>query len=701
MENQHELIVGVTPETANVDTPLRNNPSATDLLETAFFIRGKGYNVLPIYGKKPIIEKWEHLKNSRQSLHEIEGYDWKRATGLAVVFGVNSIHSLDIDDVKDESVLTDLMSRLGLPADYEWVERTGGGFQIFFLNMQDQNPIEDKSYVSGDCVDDRCGHFELRWKNCYSVVPPSQHFDKIANTFDGKSYSWMRGDPHGNPMEIPINVVMDTWRQFTKIKDVPSAKPADPPVAVNNSPEIEEAIQKFDMRRFLSAQQIPFREENDAQHQLRIEYAKGHNSLLWSDDKRCSNWMREGKGGGLFETLSFLVYGNYDFSKLDGPDKHNVFEILSHFSGVHIPPPQKKDAPENPTTDIRGRKLWDKDELMNASFPDLVEIVEGVLSDEAVYMLAGQDKAGKSILGMNLALSIASDRDMFLNWKIKKHGPVVYFNNELSDRQIHRRLRQMNIPTTHPVKFMNDKDLRFDENIDEILAICREHSPVLVIVDCHYRTTAQDKDVGNKIQKVLENYPRIKEEMKCCVFVIHHTRKSAVGQRADSSQAMGSHTFAMMTDGNLQMKRSDTEPEKRILFETGSRDFWGFKPRLLQLNELSLWFRDLGECNEEEHTQEINRMRKKIVDYPVKVLEAMPGNQLMKYALVENTMSQFGIRQAMAYRSIKKALDEGKIAESERGVVTLVKADQELVVRVEEAIPGPLELEVDTDSEEG
>jgi hypothetical protein len=347
------------------------------------------------------------------------------------------------------------------------------------------------------------------------------------------------------------------------------------------------------------------------------------------------------------------------------------------------------DAEELPE-EKKVRKMWIGEELKNeAQSAPISELLEGVLADEGVYMFAGQDKAGKSIFGMNLALSIAGDRDTFLTWKIKKHGPVVYFNNELSVKQMGRRLLQMDTPTRvskdYGVYYMNDKNLRFDENIDEVLEFCTTYSPVLVIVDCHYRTTAQDKDYGNAIQQVLENYTRIKEEMMCCVLIIHHTRKSAVGQRADSSQAMGSHTLAMMTDGNFQLKRSDTEPEKRILFETGSRDFSGFKPRLLQLNELNLWFRDLGECNEEDHTREINRMKKSNIEYPVKVLEDMSNNQMMKDALLGAIMSRYNISKATAYRSIDKATHEGKIAESERHVVTLVKT---------QAVQEPISVEV-------
>jgi hypothetical protein len=54
-----------------------------------------------------------------------------------------------------------------------------------------------------------------------------------------------------------------------------------------------------------------------------------------------------------------------------------------------------------------------------------------------------------------------------------------------------------------------------------------------------------------------------------------------------------------------------------------------------------------------------------------------------------------------AYRSIEKASRQGKIAESDRHVVTLVKTNQELVVGVEEAIPDTFEVEPVLEEEEG
>lgn len=437
------------------------------------------------------------------------------------------------------------------------------------------------------------------------------------------------------------------------------------------------------MRAYLTARDISWWERNNKEQQIRIEYSPGHSSLDWSDEFHSSRYWRDSDTMNLLDTLTFVEMNKagkeYNgFSALDKDEKQAIKDFLEKFSGVSLDPKLK-------LAEKHKIKVWDKDELKNANIPDLVELVEGVMSDEGVYLFAGQDKAGKSLLGMNLALSIASDRPTFLTWNIKKHGPVVYWNNELSDRQMMRRLKQMDIPTSHPVKFINEKGVRFDENIEEILEICKQYKPVLVIVDCHYRTTTKDKDYGNAIQAVLENYGRIKEEVGCALLVIHHTKKSARGEKAGSEQAMGSHTFAMSSDGNFQLKRSETDPEKRILFDTGSRDFSDFKPRLIQLNEWNLWFRDLGECNEDDHGMEDGKVRKKTIDYPVKVLEEA-GGQMKKEELLKAIMDKYGIKEKMAYRHIQTSAREDKIAESAGGIITLVRTN----VPASEAVPEPV-----------
>jgi hypothetical protein len=157
-----------------------------------------GFNVLPVIGKDPsLFGEWHELYSRPQTLTELESYDWSKATGIALILGTGNIHALDVDTVTDESIVTELLNLLGLPSEYEWVEKTGGGFQIFFLcKAEGGDTVDDRK-----CSDERADHFELRWKECISVVPPSAHYDrsKPKPKPDGKFYSW----PHG--MLINVN----------------------------------------------------------------------------------------------------------------------------------------------------------------------------------------------------------------------------------------------------------------------------------------------------------------------------------------------------------------------------------------------------------------------------------------------------------------------------------------------------------------
>jgi hypothetical protein len=46
----------------------------------------------------------------------MESFPWDRATGIAVINGVNGIRNLDIDLIVDETILTECLSLMGLPA---------------------------------------------------------------------------------------------------------------------------------------------------------------------------------------------------------------------------------------------------------------------------------------------------------------------------------------------------------------------------------------------------------------------------------------------------------------------------------------------------------------------------------------------------------------------------------------------------------
>jgi len=661
--NETETIVGVASAIEDVDTSLCNIPSSTpttvDLIEGAHFLCSHRMNILPVTGKKTFVE-WTGLQTRRQTRDEIIGYNWKAATGPSVILGLNDVHAIDIDDVNDKSILHDLLTKLGLPLEYEWVEKTGSGFQVFFI-CHEENPI---TVTSGKCVSGRCDHLELRWKACYSVVPPSAHFDKKGHP-DGKSYSWLHGDPRSNPVELPLDLVMEAWGMFTKAKDEPAAKPAQPATPTLKSPEIEAAIQAFDMRKFLRAQRIPFSEEYDAQQQIRIEYEEGHNSLLWSNEKHCSNWMREGKGGGLFETLALLVYGDYDFDKLDGIDKHNVFEILSHFSGVHIPPVQKV-VPTKKRHLGTGEIVWTSgDELFNEPEEMIEWIVEGVLEMESFSSIYGPAGHGKSFATLELCLKVLSGKEQtWLGRPIKKKGDVVYIRYEGGRARFKQRFRRL----CNSIGLTLDELKRFHSIEEpptlevlssELERVCELWKPVLVVVDSLYMSHDKEensntdmKDLGKQLQGLMTSFGT-------CVLVIHHCSKHVEDKPLHADNFRGAAMGALV-ESLLELRQDQQSPSERFWKWTKLRNGEDENKRCEggYFDPATFFTVSTGETEEWRHLK--GAKMKKETEYD-KYLQGTSG--LPKRALVEKLMAGEHIGKTAAYQRVEKAVDKGALKE--------------------------------------
>ncbi len=70
------------------------------------------------------------LKNRRQTIEELNSYDWENSTGIGVVLGFNNLRAIDFDfsrwnsDVipeKRNQLITLSLQLLDLPKSYEWV----------------------------------------------------------------------------------------------------------------------------------------------------------------------------------------------------------------------------------------------------------------------------------------------------------------------------------------------------------------------------------------------------------------------------------------------------------------------------------------------------------------------------------------------------------------------------------------------------
>jgi hypothetical protein len=166
---------------------------------------------------------WEKYYEKRQTLLELNSFNWKEATGLGVVLGVEKLRALDIDDCSDFKLIEKFLLLLDLPVNYEWVVRSGSmnGYHILFYSDEHNystQPGKVKAFIPNIEHEKLFKHIELRWKG-HLVLPPSIHPTFNQYEFANKSY------PFNKPSFIKIeNIekIMDKYckKQKSKIEKV-------------------------------------------------------------------------------------------------------------------------------------------------------------------------------------------------------------------------------------------------------------------------------------------------------------------------------------------------------------------------------------------------------------------------------------------------------------------------------------------------
>lgn len=165
-----------------------------------------GFNVLPLIGKAPIIP-WDKWQSEFQTADDVKRMNWRSASGIGVVQGINDLCVIDIDGLIDFDVLPRLLESLGLKEDYRWITESGSGkgLHITFTLGEPANlagRFGDKGVLVFKLKEkDICDHIELRIKNCQTAFPPSVHPDTRT------CYSFY--DPGHEPNEKPVTVASE------------------------------------------------------------------------------------------------------------------------------------------------------------------------------------------------------------------------------------------------------------------------------------------------------------------------------------------------------------------------------------------------------------------------------------------------------------------------------------------------------------
>lgn len=188
-------------------------------------------------------------------------------------------------------------------------------------------------------------------------------------------------------------------------------------------------------------------------------------------------------------------------------------------------------------------------------------LIEGLWADQAVGIVGGEPKCGKSFLALDLAVAVASGAPCLRRFQPAQTGRVLLFAAEDALHVVRRRLEgiahaaavafdslDIHVITTPVVRLDLDADRR--RLLDTVAAV----RPALLVLDPFARLHGIDENAAADVAPLLAYLRQLQRDFATAVVLVHHTRKGAAHLRP--GQALrGSSELHAWGDSNLYVQR--------------------------------------------------------------------------------------------------------------------------------------------------
>lgn len=190
-------------------------------------------------------------------------------------------------------------------------------------------------------------------------------------------------------------------------------------------------------------------------------------------------------------------------------------------------------------------------------------LIEGFWLKNSHGIVAGESKAFKSTLILDMAMSIASGRNFLGKFPVNNQGTVLYIQNEnakwiMKDRmekiayskglvgKVINRKKGIRVKFAEdiPLHFINTQSYLLNDPIHQklTLEIMKQYKPNLIIFDPLYLMYDGDLGSAQDLNPILNWLLMLKEEFRCAVILVHHWNKSGQSDRG-GQKMLGSVTL--------------------------------------------------------------------------------------------------------------------------------------------------------------
>jgi hypothetical protein len=188
-------------------------------------------------------------------------------------------------------------------------------------------------------------------------------------------------------------------------------------------------------------------------------------------------------------------------------------------------------------------------------------LIEGLWAAQAVGIVGGEPKSGKSFLALELAVAVASGAPCLRRFRPAQTGRVLLFAAEDALPLVRRRLEGIAHAAgvafaTLDIYVITTPSLRLDvaEDRHRLQATVAALRPTLLVLDPFVRLHRIDENAAAEVSPLLAYLRQLQREFATAVALVHHARKGAAHLRA--GQALrGSSELHAWGDSNLYLRR--------------------------------------------------------------------------------------------------------------------------------------------------
>lgn len=234
------------------------------------------------------------------------------------------------------------------------------------------------------------------------------------------------------------------------------------------------------------------------------------------------------------------------------------------------------DLPEVPIQALTGESL--KSKIFEVR-KEREALIEGLLYENSVIMVASEPGAGKSVLIANVMARMSVGLPVFNTLNCPKPRICYYIPFERGAEEIMERLKHLQTYTTmnYDNMFINENFIGLNviqpEHADKIIRTifhdCINAPPDLIILDPIYASVAGGLSTDDKASQFCRFSARLQSVFRCSIWLNHHTVKETYssfdGQKIGKSDPFyGSQWLKAHVTASYHMKRNDDEHENGV-----------------------------------------------------------------------------------------------------------------------------------------